>query len=124
MFFAALTPLLPEYVDDFNLSKAGAGLLSASYPAGALVGGLPGGVATARFGPKPVAIIGLVVISVTTFVFATADSIVVLDLSRFLQGIGSAFAWSAGLTWLVSETPSGRRGQTIGSAMAAAIVGA
>jgi MFS family permease len=124
MFFAALTPLLPEYADEFGLSKAGAGVLSGAYPAGALVGGIPGGIATARLGARSTAIVGLVVIAVTTFVFATADSIWLLDVSRFAQGVGSAFAWTAGLTWLVSETPAARRGQTIGSAMAAAIVGA
>jgi MFS family permease len=124
MFFAALTPLLPDYADEFNLSKAGAGVLSAAYPAGALVGGIPGGISAARIGSRPTAIAGLLVIAVSTLVFATGDSILVLDLSRFVQGIGSAFAWTAGLTWLISETPSERRGQTIGTAMAAAIVGA
>jgi predicted MFS family arabinose efflux permease len=124
MFFAALTPLLPDYADEFDLSKAGAGVLSAAYPAGALAAGIPGGLATARFGARPVAVIGLVVIAVSTFVFATADSIWLLDVSRFVQGVGSAGAWTAGLTWLVSATPAERRGQTIGTAMAAAIVGA
>jgi MFS family permease len=124
MFFAALTPLLPDYADEFNLSKAGAGLLAAAYPAGALAAGIPGGLATARFGARPIAVLGLLVIAVSTFVFATADSIWLLDVSRFAQGVGSAGAWTAGLTWLVSETPSDRRGQTIGSALAAAIVGA
>ncbi len=124
MFFAALTPLLPDYAEEFDLSKAGAGLLSAAYPLGALAGGIPGGIASARIGARPTAILGLVAIAVSTFVFATGDSIVVLDVSRFVQGFGSAFAWTAGLTWLVTETPSARRGQTIGSAMAAAIVGA
>jgi MFS family permease len=124
MFFVALTPLLPEYAEEFGLSKAGAGVLSAAYPAGALVGGIPGGVATARLGARATAIVGLVVIAATTFVFATADSLWLLDGSRFVQGLGSALAWTAGLTWLVSETPAARRGQVIGSAMAAAIVGA
>jgi MFS family permease len=124
MFFAALTPLLPQYADDFDLSKAGAGVLSAAYPAGALVGGIPSGIAAARVGARPTAVAGLLVIAVSTFVFATADSIWLLDASRFVQGFGSAFAWTAGLTWLVSETPAQRRGQTIGTAMAAAIVGA
>jgi MFS family permease len=124
MFFAALTPLLPEYAEDFNLSKAGAGVLSAAYPAGALVGGVPSGFATARIGARTAAVAGLIVIAVSTFVFATADSIWLLDLSRFVQGMGSSLAWTAGLTWLVSETPADRRGQTIGSAMGAAIVGA
>jgi MFS family permease len=124
MFFVALTPLLPDYTEEFNLSKAGAGVLAAAYPAGAFVAGIPSGVAAARFGPRPTTIVGLVLIAITTFVFATGDSILVLDLSRFAQGVGSALAWTAGLTWLISETPADRRGQTIGTAMATAIVGA
>jgi MFS family permease len=124
MFFAALTPLLPDYADEFGLSKAGAGVLSAAYPIGALVGGIPGGIAAARIGARPTAIAGLLVVAVSTFVFAIGDTILVLDLARFAQGVGSAFAWTAGLTWLITETPSARRGQTIGTAMAAAIVGA
>ena len=39
MFYAALSPLLPEYADDHDLSKAGAGFLQAAYPLGALIGG-------------------------------------------------------------------------------------
>ena len=124
MFFAALTPLLPDYADEFDLSKAGAGVLAAAYPIGALVGGIPGGIAAARIGARPTAIAGMLAVAVSTFVFAIGDTILVLDLARFAQGVGSAFAWTAGLTWLIIETPSARRGQTIGSAMAAAIVGA
>ena len=124
MFFVALTPLLPDYAEDLGLSKAGAGVLSASYALGALAGGIPGGLAVARYGARPTAIFGLGIVAVTTFVFALGDSIVVLDVARFTQGVGSAFAWTAGLTWLISETPAARRGQMIGSAMAAAIVGA
>jgi MFS family permease len=124
MFFVALTPLLPDYAERFDLSKAGAGVLAAAYPAGALLGGIPSGLATARFGARRTTVVGLVIIALTTFVFATGDSIWVLDASRFVQGFGSALAWTAGLTWLISETPADRRGQTIGTAMATAIVGA
>ena len=46
MFFAALTPLLPQYAEELGLSKAGAGLLAASYALGALVGGIPGGMSS------------------------------------------------------------------------------
>ena len=124
MFFAALTPLLPDYADQYDLSKAGAGVLAGAYPIGALLGGIPGGLATARFGGRRTTIAGALMIAVNTMIFATASSIVVLDLARFAQGFGSAFAWTAGLTWLVGSTPAARRGQTIGTAMAAAIVGA
>ena len=124
MFFAALTPLLPDYADRYDLSKAGAGILSAAYPAGALVGGIPSGLATARFGPRSTAATGLLLMTGTTITFGVADNIWLLDAARFAQGFASALAWTAALAWLVSEAPAERRGELIGTAMAAAIVGA
>jgi predicted MFS family arabinose efflux permease len=124
MFFAALTPLLPEYAEDLDLSKAGAGLLSASYALGALAGGIPGGISAARFGVRPTMLVGLAGMAVTTVTFGFADSIVLLDAARFLQGVASSFSWTAGLAWLVAAAPPERRGETIGAAMGAAIVGA
>jgi MFS family permease len=47
-----------------------------------------------------------------------------LDLTRLAQGIASAFCWTGALAWLVDATPPERRGETIGIAMSAAIVGA
>jgi predicted MFS family arabinose efflux permease len=124
MFFAALTPLLPDYADRYDLSKAGAGVLAGAYPIGVLIGGIPGGVATARYGARRITIAGALVTGAATFVFAIANTIAVLDAARFIQGVGSAFTWAAGLTWLVGEAPAARRGQTIGTALAFAIVGA
>ena len=48
LFFAALTPLLPHYANTLGLGKAGAGVLAAAFPAGALIGALPSGVVAAR----------------------------------------------------------------------------
>jgi MFS family permease len=124
IFFAALTPLLPEYADDLDLSKAGVGVLAAAYPAGALVGGIPGGFAAARFGVKPTVIAGLLLMVATTTAFGFFDQIVLLDLARFAQGFASALTWTAALAWLVSRAPAERRGLLIGTAMSAAIVGA
>ena len=36
VFFSAIAPLLPDYVAELGLSKAQAGVLSASYAAGTL----------------------------------------------------------------------------------------
>ena len=73
MFFAALTPLLPAYADKYDLTKAGAGILSGAYPIGALAGGIPGGLATARFGARRTTIAGALMIAVNTMIFATAS---------------------------------------------------
>jgi MFS family permease len=124
MFFAALTPLLPHYADRFDLSKAGAGVLQAAYPAGVLVGSLPSGFATVRLGARTTAVTGLVLMAATTLTFGLADNVYMLDGARFGQGLVSACAWTAGFSWLVSWAPAGRRGKLIGAAMATAIVGA
>ena len=44
MFYSAITPLLPGYADDLGLSKASAGILSASYAAGTLLAAMPSGL--------------------------------------------------------------------------------
>jgi MFS family permease len=124
MFFAALTPLLPHYADRFDLSKAGAGLLAGAYPAGVLLGGIPSGLLSIRVGVKPTVLAGAVLMAGTTAAFGVADSIVLLDAARFVQGIASACTWTAGLAWLVAAAPADRRGELIGSALGVAIAGA
>ncbi len=123
MFFAAVAPLLPFYSDELDLSKTGAGVLTAAYPAGTFAGALPGGWLAARWGVKPTLLVGLGLLGVTSLAFGFANHIVVLDAARFVQGIGGAFMWAAGMTWLLSAAPADRRGELIGSALAAAIVG-
>ena len=124
MFFAALTPLLPHYVDELGVGKAGAGVLQAMFPAGALVAGIPAGIAAARLGVKRTVLIGLTLLALTTVAFGFAESTWTLDVARFLQGTSSAFSWTGALVWLVAAAPAERRGSLIGSAFGAAIVGA
>jgi MFS family permease len=123
-FYAAITPLLPHLTEEFGLSKTGAGLLAAAYPAGTFVGGLPGGWLAARVGVKPTVLTGLGLMTVSSVGFAFGDSIVVLDVARFVQGVGGAASWAGAMAWLAAMAPRAQRGQVIGSAMGAAIAGA
>jgi MFS family permease len=122
-FFAAVSPLLPHYADEFDLSKTGAGVLTAAYPAGTFAGAIPSGWLAARWGVKPTLLLGLGMLGVASLVFAFADHIVLLDAARFIQGVGGACMWAAGMAWLMSAAPPDRRGELIGSALAAAIIG-
>ena len=123
MFFAAIVPLLPGLSDEFGLSKTEAGMLSGSYAAGTLLAAIPAGFWPRAVGPRPTTLVGLGVMTVTVLVFAFAESAPLLISSRFLQGVAGACSWAGALSWLVAASPRERRGELIGSAMAAAIVG-
>jgi MFS family permease len=124
VFFAAIVPLLPTYAAEFDLTKTGAGVLAAAYPAGTFIGALPGGWLTARIGVRPTVVVGLTTLIAASLAFAFANSILVLDVARFVQGLGGAASWAGAVGWLVAAGPRERRGELLGSAMAAAIVGA
>ncbi len=124
LFYAAITPILPELSDEYGLSKTAAGVLAAAYPAGTFAGALPGGLMAARVGVRPTVLFGLGLMVVASIGFAFADSIVVLDVSRFVQGVGGAASWAGALGWLIGTAPRDRRGQYIGTALAAAVAGA
>jgi predicted MFS family arabinose efflux permease len=123
-FFTVLTPLLATLVSHAHASHTAAGILVAAYPAGALVGAIPAGLLVGKIGARNVILIGLLLLSVGTLGFGLTNSLGGLEAARFIQGVGGAAAWTAGLAWLSSTTSPERRGQAIGLVMGAALVGA
>jgi MFS family permease len=124
VFFSAIAPLLPTYVSELGLSKAEAGVLSASYAAGTLAFALPAGVLAAWMGPRRTVIAGLLMVGCASVVFGFAHDFFVLDAARFAQGAAGALIWSGSLTWLISVSPADRRGAVIGTTLGTAVAGA
>jgi MFS family permease len=124
LLFSALTPLVPKYADEFDLSKAGAGLLVGAYGAGAVLGGIPGGLAAAKWGPKRAVVGGLLLLAFASFAFAFAGTALALGLARFVQGISSTATWAGALSWISIEAPRERRGEVIGTTFGMAVFGA
>ncbi len=123
-FYAAIAPLLPDYVADFSLNKAEAGVLAAAYAAGTLLASLPAGLVATRMGPRPTVIGGLLLLGASSLIFGLAREITLLDAARFAQGVSGALIWSGALTWLITTAPPERRGSVIGTALGTAVAGA
>jgi MFS family permease len=124
IFYAALTPLVPLFEEEFGLSKSAVGILSGAYGAGVLVGSVPGGYLASRSGVRTTALVGLILMSVTSVMFALVDTTWLLVAVRFAGGFGSALSWVAAFTWLVDRAPEERRAEMIGVMISAAVVGA
>jgi MFS family permease len=123
LFYSVVAPLLPHYRDELGVSEAAAGILAAAYPAGTFIGSIPGGLVAARFGARPTVLAALAGMAVSSLVFGFAQNIVLLDIARFVQGFAGAFTWAGALTWLIGAAPPERRGELIGTALAAATAG-
>lgn len=121
--YSVVTPVLPHYADALGASKTSIGLLVAAYPAGMLPGTLLGGWIATRFGVRRTTLVGLLLFSASLIGFGFGTSIVTLDLLRFVQGMACGCIWSGGLTWVIAIAPRERRGELLGSVMAAAIFG-
>jgi MFS family permease len=124
IFYAALTPLVPYFNEEFGLSKAAVGVLSGAYGAGVLVGSVPGAYLASRAGVKAAAVVGLIMMSLTSLAFGLVDAAPLLVLARFVGGFGSALSWVAAFTWLTARAPDERRGELIGLMLSAAVFGA
>ena len=124
MFYAAVAPLLPSLTRELHLSKASAGVLTAGYAIGVLVGAIPGGLLAERAGPRIALYTGLGLMGASSLAFGLVQNIALLDAARIIQGLGGACTWSGALAWLIAEVPVDRRGSVIGAALAAGIGGA
>ena len=124
MFFAAITPLLPHYADQYDLSKAAAGVLAAAYPVGTFVGAFPAAWLAGKIGVKQLVVVGLLLMAVSSIAFGLANSAALLDVTRFVEGLAGAASWGGALAWIVRAAPAERRAEVIGTAIGAALGGA
>ena len=122
-FYAIVPPLVPRLVLEVHLTTTEVGILVAAYPAGVLLAAIPSMALVDRRGVGFATVAGIAILIVATLGFGWGTSPLLLDASRFVQGVGGAVAWAGALSWLTSTTPTARRGSVIGGAVGVALVG-
>lgn len=83
-----ILPILPYYAENVGASATLVGLLISAFAVSQLALAPVWGRCSDRYGRRPVIVAGLLITAFAYGVFAVADSIAVLLLSRIVQGIG------------------------------------
>ncbi|ADG07291.1 MFS transporter [Kyrpidia tusciae] len=115
--YGAIVPIVPLYLAEIGAPGWALGAVFATYSAGLLAGGVPFGLLADRWGRRPVLLLGLAGLVVTTLAFAWSASVWPLILSRLLQGLAAAAIWSAGPALVTDVAPPEWRGRYLSIAM-------
>jgi multidrug resistance protein len=83
-----IVPILPFYATDFGASATMVGVLISSFSLAQLVVAPVWGRFSDRYGRRPAILAGLLITAVAYVVFGLAGSVLVLLLSRVVQGLG------------------------------------
>ena len=111
--FGIVLPILPLYAEGFGAQGLETGLLIAVYSLVQLVMAPLWGRLSDRVGRRPILILGLLGSAVAYFVFARADSLALLFLSRIIGGIGGSTIPVA-QAYIADVTPPDRRAGNMG----------
>ncbi len=111
--FGIVLPILPLYAADFGARGFETGLLISVYSVVQLVMAPLWGRLSDRVGRRPILILGLLGSAVAYFIFARADSLAVLFLSRIIGGIGGSTIPVA-QAYIADVTPPERRAGNMG----------
>src|SRR5689334_23034240 len=115
--YLAVLPLLPRYVERFDLSTFQAGVVIAAYPISVPLVSLGCIVLVPRIGARRITLFSAALMSVATVIFAWAPSAAVLIAARLVQGFASGSIWTASMAWVTDNAPEGRRGRESGIVM-------
>jgi predicted MFS family arabinose efflux permease len=118
-----IAPLLPEIEDRTGAGEGALGASLSAYALPVVLFSLPLGRVADSVGRRPLLISGLLLTAAGSALIAVSDSLPALMAGRAVQGTGSAASWIAALAVVSDLAPPGKRGESIGIALAATSIG-
>lgn len=109
---------------DFNLDISSLGLITTSFLIGVGAFQLPAGILVAKYGPKILSIIGILLSSSIAIISGFAQDTIQIILSRFLIGIGMAFFFGPSVTLISNYLGKENEGFGVGLLNSAHAIGA
>lgn len=107
--FGMIFPLLPIYAREFQASETVVGFMAASFAIGEFLFAPLWGRLSDRFGRKPIILLSLLGISIAFGVFAIANNLTWLFISRFLQGVFASGALTSASAYVADVTTKTER---------------
>jgi DHA1 family solute carrier family 18 vesicular amine transporter 1/2 len=122
--YGVVVPVMPVYARDLGIGELGLGFLFASYALGNIVAAVPFGLVSDKVGRRPFLVFGMLAMAGAFVFYAYSTTYAYLFISRFLDGVTAAANWSVGLAIIADIFPEGKRGEGMGTVMAAMGAGA
>lgn len=124
-YFARVSPsvMVPELMKSFHVTALGIGSLSAFFYYAYVSMQVPVGALVDRFGPHRLLTATAVLCALGSFLFASATTLAVAKLARFMMGFGAAFAFVGTLKLATLWFPPQRFGLLAGLTQALGMLG-
>lgn len=121
--FGLVAPVLPNYAQNFNATVTMATMVVSALAITRLLFAPTAGRIITRFGERPVYTIGMLIVSLTSFMIAFAWDYWVLLTARAVAGIGSVMFTVSAMGLLVRLSPPHMRGRISGYYATAFLLG-
>ncbi|HUV47477.1 MAG TPA: MFS transporter [Actinomycetes bacterium] len=104
--WSGVTPLIPSYVDKYDLTDFEGGLVLSIASLGILLASLPARALTQRISPRTLTLTSMMVIAIAGLAMAVAPTYAAIILARFIFGLGFGILWVAMAAWLADAAGS------------------
>jgi MFS family permease len=125
-YVARVSPsiMFPELMSTFHLTAVNLGGLAASFYFAYIIMQIPSGILIDRFGSRLSLIGSTLICSLSVFLFVFSPNFLLLEFSRFLLGLASAFAFIAAIKLVKQWFSSNRLGMLVGTTQSLGMLGA